>query len=70
MFIMHAFWVLALVAGIFFLVRWLSTPGRSHPIQPFIPGDDALETLKQRYARGDIEREEFRQKRRDLAANG
>ena len=63
---MHAFWLLALAAGFFFLVRWLSGSGRSHSVRQLLPGDDALETLKQRYARGDIEREEFQQKRQDL----
>ena len=67
---MHAFWLLALAAGFFFLVRWLSGSGRSHGVQHLLPGDDALEVLKQRYARGDIQRKEFQQKRHDLEANG
>ena len=67
---MHSFWLLALAAAFFFLVRWLSGSGRSHSVRQLLPGDDALETLKQRYARGDIAREEFQQKRQDLEANG
>ena len=66
---MSVFWVLALVVGVFFLVKWLSGPGKSHNIQHLLQSDDALEILKQRYARGDISREEFQQKRHDLEAN-
>jgi putative membrane protein len=65
---MSAFWVLVLVLGVFFLVRWLSGSGKSRKTQEFLQGDDVLDILKQRYARGDIEREEFQQKRHDLGA--
>ena len=53
------FWglvIVALVLGI----RWLVRQGRPEA------GDSALALLRQRYARGEINREEFEAKRRDL----
>jgi putative membrane protein len=60
---MLLFWVL-LIAGAIVLLRRL----RARNLDP---GDrpahrSALDILNERYARGDIEREEFEQKRRDL----
>jgi putative membrane protein len=62
--IMIAFWVAAIV-GVIFLIRWLvvstgasARSGRSE--------DSALEILKRRYARGEINKEEFEEKRKDL----
>lgn len=54
------FWVLVLVALVLG-IRWLVSQGG--PAKP----DSALEVLRQRYARGEIDRDEFEQKRRDLA---
>jgi putative membrane protein len=56
---MLVFWGLVM-AGIVLAVRWLATGGRG-------PGTDrALEILRERYARGEIDKEEFEAKRRDL----
>ncbi|HEY7743486.1 MAG TPA: SHOCT domain-containing protein [Burkholderiales bacterium] len=59
---MVLFWVLV-VLGIVILVRWIAagTPGGGQ-----VPGKTALDILKERYARGEIGREEFEQKKRDL----
>jgi putative membrane protein len=43
------------------LVRWLVTQGRESRT------DTALEMLRQRYARGEINKEEFDAKKRDLS---
>jgi putative membrane protein len=61
---MIAFWVLILV-GLFFLARSLikGSHGRVGEAQPRF---SALEILEARYARGEIDREEFEQKKRDL----
>jgi len=59
MLFMFLFWGLVIV-GIIVGIRWLVRQGR-----PEI-SDSALEILRQRYARGDINREEFEAKRRDL----
>ena len=58
---MTLFWVLVLVAigaSIWWLVR-SPRPWRR---------DTALEALRERYARGEISREEFEARKRDLAA--
>jgi putative membrane protein len=61
---MIAFWALILV-GAFFLVKWLVKGPRGH-MGDARPGSSALEILEERYARGEIDREEFEQKKRDL----
>ena len=52
MLVMLTFWVLVIV-GLIVLVRWLVTQGRESRT------DTALEILRQRYARGEINKEEF-----------
>ncbi len=57
---MLLFWVVLIVAVVLLLKYTLgagTSPGREK---------SALDLLKERYARGEIEREEFEQKRRDL----
>lgn len=49
------------------LVRWLAGPG--HSIQPPYyqpPARTPLDILKERYARGEIDKEEFEERRRVL----
>ena len=58
---MVASWAL-LIAGLVLGIRWLVSQGRERR-----PGHDrALEILRERYARGEIGREEFEARRRDL----
>lgn len=59
---MLLFWGL-LVVGIVVLVKWLMAqpPGSKGSREK-----TALEIVQERYARGEIEREEYEQKRRDL----
>jgi putative membrane protein len=59
---MLLFWGL-LIVGVIVLVRWLAA-GRRDPAPP--PHASALDILAQRYARGEIDRAEYEQKRRDL----
>ena len=61
---MIVFWI-ALIVGIVLLIRWLvvSTRTASHGTSS---GDSALEILKRRYARGEIDKQEFEEKKRDL----
>jgi len=64
---MIVFWVLVIV-GLIFLIKWLvqttrndSQPGRSGSSR-------ALDILHERYARGDIDRQEFEEKKKDLSS--
>ena len=57
---MMIFWGFILVALIF-LVRWLVGVTRTPKTE-----ESALEILKKRYARGEIDKEEFEQKKKDL----
>jgi putative membrane protein len=63
--IMVVFWI-AVIVGIIFLIRWLvistGTAGRAARSE-----DSPLEILKKRYARGEIDKEEFEEKKKDLA---
>ena len=57
---MLVFWAL-IILGIVALARWLlsSSPGRSAGTRP-------LDVLKERYARGELTREQYEQMRRDI----
>jgi putative membrane protein len=61
MFVMLVFWGVIIV-GIVLGIRWMVTQGRESR-----PPDPALDILRQRYARGDISKEEFEAKKKDLA---
>ncbi|GAB4175296.1 MAG: SHOCT domain-containing protein [Rhodocyclaceae bacterium] len=56
-------WWGLLILGVAVLVKWLmsGSTGRSPPRE-----NRALEVLRERYARGEIGRDEFEQKKRDL----
>ena len=59
---MWIFWILVIV-GLVFLIKWIvqqNRPGESRV------GDSSLEILKRRYARGDIDKQEFEYKKKDL----
>jgi len=62
--IMLAFWI-AVIVGLVFLIRWLvistGVGGRARP------EESALEILKRRYARGEIDKQEYEEKKKDLA---
>jgi len=56
--------LIAIVALVVWLVRSLASP-TSHHLPP--QRSAGLDVLEERYARGDINREEYLQKKRDLA---
>jgi putative membrane protein len=60
---MLLFWVL-IILGIVVLVKWLAGT-QSSAAAP--PAKGALDIVKERYARGEIDKEEFEQKKRDLS---
>jgi putative membrane protein len=59
MFMMILFWGLIIV-GVLLAIRWLAGQGKETRT------DSALEILRQRYARGEINKEEFEAKKKDL----
>lgn len=61
MLLMVVFWVLVIL-GVVLLVKALATPGKAG--EP--PSESALDILKKRYAKGEIGREEFEAKKKDL----
>ncbi len=79
----NGFWFFGLLSFLMFLVlvgvavwavlRFSSRPSAhsigSRPMPP-MPRDPALEELRIRYARGELDREEFLQRSRDLDGNG
>jgi putative membrane protein len=61
MVMMLVFWGVVIV-GMVLAIRWLVSQGRDSR-----PTDTALAILRERYARGEINRDEFEAKKRDLA---
>ncbi|OGP66249.1 MAG: hypothetical protein A2169_12755 [Deltaproteobacteria bacterium RBG_13_47_9] len=57
---MIIFWGL-IILGLIFFVRWLVRMAKTTQIE-----ESALDILKKRYARGEINKEEFEQKKKDL----
>ena len=60
---MVLFWVIVIL-GIVVLVRWI---GGSAASSAAPPSKTPLDILKERYARGDIDKQEFEEKKRDLS---
>ena len=63
--LMVVFWILIIV-GLVFLIKWLiQSTGRDRTIGN--GGNRSLEILKERYAKGEIDKEEFESKKKDLS---
>ena len=58
---MFLFWALVIV-GLIVGIRWLLGKGKEEK------SDSAIEILRQRYARGEINKDEFEAKKKDLSA--
>ena len=56
------FWWLLVIAGIVFLVRWFINLAKGDTTC----GRSALDILKERYARGEIGKQEFEEKKREI----
>jgi len=63
---MLIFWGL-LIVGVVLLARWLTAQSSSSSATP-ARGKSASDILAERYAKGEIDKDEFEQKRRDLEA--
>jgi putative membrane protein len=60
---MWIFWILVIV-GVVFLVKWLVQQGKQSQSGR---EEDPLDILKRRYARGEVNKEEFEQIKKDLS---
>ena len=67
MIVMLLFWVLV-IAGIVFLIRWLvqGTGGRNRSGSNAGTGSQAMDILKERYAKGEISRDEFESMKKEI----
>jgi putative membrane protein len=64
------FWILAIVLAIVVVVLFINRPGatgaKTEAEKKIETSDSPLEELERRYARGEIPREEYLEKRKDL----
>ncbi|PKN61718.1 MAG: electron transporter RnfE [Deltaproteobacteria bacterium HGW-Deltaproteobacteria-15] len=63
---MLIFWILVII-GLVFLIKWLVQNTRAGSSSPRSESSRALDILKERYARGEIDKQEFEEKKRDLS---
>lgn len=59
---MWIFWI-SVIVGLFFLIKWIV---QSNKLGESRIGDSSLEILKRRYVQGEIDKQEFEQKKKDL----
>lgn len=64
--ISHVLWWVFLVVVIFAIFRWRRTDNSSGTAER--KEDNALRILRERYAHGEIDKEEFEERKRDLQA--
>jgi len=65
MIFMFLFWGLIIV-GLVFLIRWLAQTTGDRNNSGVSMGSNAMDILKKRYAKGEIDKEEFDRKKKDL----
>ncbi len=63
--LMMIVFVAAIVVGVVLMVRWLGGTGHGAALHP-PPGGTPLDILKERFARGEIDKEDFEDRRRAL----
>ena len=67
---MGVFWILIIIGLLFFFMKWFSRNSRTGPLGILSGEANSMEILKERYARGEIDRKEFEQKKHDLENAG
>lgn len=63
--IMAVFWVLVII-GLVFLIRWLAASAKAGTRGTGVV-ESPLDILKKRYARGEMNKEEFEEKKKDIS---
>ena len=58
--------IVVLVALVVLLVRWLGGPGQHGDVSHKLPAKTPLDILKERFAKGEIDKNEFEERRRVL----
>lgn len=64
--VMMILFVIVAVVLVVILVRWLGAPGHTAPHQQLSQHRKPLDILKERFARGEIDKDEFEERRRVL----
>jgi putative membrane protein len=64
---MIVFWILVIV-GVIFLIKWLVQSTKADSSAIHSGSSKAFEILRERYARGEIDKKEFEEKKKDLLA--
>ncbi len=59
---MWIFWI-AVIVGLVFLIKWIVQ--QSKPVEQKY-NENSLDILKRRYARGEVDRKEYEQKKKDI----
>lgn len=60
--LMMVFWFALLVGAVVLIVRWLGASGHADPRRK-AAGSDAMNTLRERFAKGEIDKAEFEERR-------
>lgn len=66
--IVTVFWALVLAFIVIALLRAIRSGKGAWHLRHGLDGDSALDILKERYAKGEIDRAEFEEKKKDLSA--
>lgn len=64
--IWFGWFIWAIIIGVIFVLIWTNTRERNKYI-PFDGKETALDILKKRYAKGEINKDEFEQKKKDIS---
>jgi putative membrane protein len=65
--LMMIVFIAAVVVLVILAVRWFGGLGHGSVAHPYVPGKTPLDILKERFARGEIDKDEFEERRRLLA---
>jgi len=70
MMFMSIFWILILIGGAFFFRKWFTYKPEANSAHPLFCGSNSLDILKERYAKGEIDRKEYERMKHELTELG